>query len=75
MIISLMQRKRWRGWRNTMENNKDLDEMLLQDMFKRIRGAEVSNIKTQKRDDKGMVRIITEYVSKTVEKEMHGNEN
>lgn len=58
-----------------MGNEKQLDEQLLREMFNAIRSAEIKNIKTQKRDDKGMVKIITEYISKKVGKEIESNEN
>ena len=41
-----------------MVNNGDLDEQLLRKMFNVIRTAEIKNIKTQKKDDKGMIRSI-----------------
>ena len=58
-----------------MGNEKQLDEQLLSEMFNAIRSAEIKNIKTQKRDDKGMVKIVTEYISKKVGKEIESNEN
>ena len=58
-----------------MGNEKQLDEQLLREMFNAIRSAEIKNIKTQKRDDKGMVKIVTEYISKKVGKEIESNEN
>ena len=51
MTISLMLKRKWRKWRNTMVNNGDLDEQLLRKMFNVIRTAEIKNIKTQKKDD------------------------
>ena len=47
MNFILMQKKRWKEWRNTMEN-KPLDNDMLRVMFKSIRKAEDENIKTQK---------------------------
>lgn len=70
MIIFLMQKKKWKKWRNTMVNEKDLDTQLLRSMFNSIRSAEIKNIKTQKRDDKDMVRVIEEFVYKKVGEEM-----
>ncbi|MCM1232486.1 MAG: hypothetical protein NC489_20375 [Ruminococcus flavefaciens] len=58
-----------------MEKNKDLNLQLLRMMFNQIRSAEIKNIKTQKQDDKGMVRIIEDYISKKVREEMRGNED
>lgn len=58
-----------------MENKKDLDPKLLREMFNSIRSAEIQNIKTQKRDDKGMVRIIEEFINRKVEGEMKKNED
>lgn len=75
MTISLMQKKRWRKWRNIMASKKELDSQLLRNMFNTIRSAEIKNIKTQTKDDKGMVRIIEEYVRKKVREEMNNNED
>lgn len=58
-----------------MANKKDLDPRLLRSMFNAIRSAEIKNIKTQTKDDKGMVRVIEEYVCKKVREEMNTNEN
>lgn len=58
-----------------MVNNGDLDERLLRKMFNVIRTAEIKNIKTQKKDDKGMIRSIETYVIGKVEEEMKKNEN
>ncbi len=58
-----------------MEKNKDLNLQLLRMMFNQIRSAEIKNIKTQKQDDKGMVRIIEDYISKKVREEMRDNED
>ena len=58
-----------------MESKKDLDSQLLRLMFNSIRSAEIKNIKTQKRDDKGMVRVIEEFVSRKVGEEMKRDED
>ena len=58
-----------------MVNNGDLDEQLLRKMFNVIRTAEIKNIKTQEKDDKGMIRSIETYVIGKVEEEMKKNEN
>lgn len=58
-----------------MANNKELDQQLLRSMFNTIRNAEIKNIKTQKRDDKGMVHGIEEFVNKKVGEEMIRDEN
>lgn len=58
-----------------MANNGDLDEQLLRKMFNVIRTAEIKNIKTQKKDDKGMIRSIETYVIGKVGEEMKKNEN
>lgn len=58
-----------------MASNKELDEQLLRKMFNAIRSAEIKNIKTQKKDDKGMVRVIEEYVSGKVKEKMKTNED
>lgn len=58
-----------------MENNKDLDNRLLRQMFNDIRSAEIKNIKTQKNDDKRMVGLIEAYISKKVEEELQKDEN
>ena len=58
-----------------MASNKELDEQLLRKMFNAIRSAEIKNIKTQKKDDKGMIRVIEEYVSGKVREEMKDNED
>ena len=46
-----------------MENNNELDQQLLKKMFNVIRNTEINNIKTQRRDDKGMVSAIEKYIS------------
>lgn len=58
-----------------MENKKDLDPKLLREMFNLIRSAEIQNIKTQKKDDKGMVRSIEEFINRKVGEEMGKNED
>ena len=58
-----------------MASKKELDSQLLRNMFNTIRSAEIKNIKTQTKDDKGMVRIIEEYVRKKVREEMNNNED
>lgn len=58
-----------------MANRKDLDPQLLRLMFNLIRSAEIKNIKTQKKDDKGMVRAIEEFVNKKVGEEMTRDED
>ena len=58
-----------------MGNNNDLNQQLLKTMFNAIRGAEIKNIKTQKQDDKGMVKIIEDYINKRVREEMNKNED
>lgn len=70
MAISLMQKRKWRKWRNIMVNKKELNPQLLRSMFNSIRSAEIKNIKTQKRDDKGMVRVIEEFINRKVGEEM-----
>lgn len=58
-----------------MASNKELDEQLLRKMFNSIRKVEIKNIKTQKKDDNGMIRIIMDYVSGKVREEMKDNED
>jgi len=58
-----------------MVKNDELDEQLLKTMFNAIRNAEIKNIKTQKNDDKKMVNLIEDYVSKKVQEEMNNNED
>ena len=53
-----------------MENNRNLDQQLLRSMFNTIRSAEIKNIKTRKRDDKGMIHGIEEFINKKVGEEM-----
>ncbi len=55
--------------------NNELDQKLLRKMFNAIRSAEIKNIKTQKRDDKVMVRLIEKYISDRVKEEMKKNED
>lgn len=58
-----------------MVSKKDLDPQLLRSMFNSIRSAEIKNIKTQKRDDNGMVRVIEEFVNRKVGEEMKRDED
>lgn len=58
-----------------MVSKKDLDTQLLRAMFNSIRSAEIKNIKTQKRDDKSMVRVIEEFVNRKVGEEMKKDED
>lgn len=58
-----------------MAANNKLDEKMLRVMFNSIRSAEIKNIKTQKLDDKGMVKIIEDYVVRKVREEMKNSEN
>ncbi len=58
-----------------MDKNEKLDEELLKQMFNAIRVTEIKNIKTQRKDDKAMVRVIEEYVRKNVQEEMGKNED
>lgn len=58
-----------------MVNKKELDPQLLESLFNEIRSAEIKNIKTQKKDDKNMVRTIEEIVNSKVEEEMKKNED
>ena len=58
-----------------MANDKGLNQQLLRKMFNAIRNAEIKNIKTQKQDDKGMVRIIEKYISDQIEEEANKNED
>lgn len=58
-----------------MVNKKDLDPQLLRLMFNSIRSAEIKNIKTQKKDDKSMVRAIEEFVNNKVGEEMKRDED
>ena len=75
MTISLMRKRKWRKWRSIMANNKEIDQQLLKKMFNVIRNTEINNIKTQKRDDKGMVNAIEKYISDMVQREANGNED
>ena len=70
MAISLMLMKKWRRWRNIMGNDNTVDKILLREMFNKIRNAEISNIKTQAKDDNHMVSAIEKFVCKKVEGEM-----
>ncbi len=74
MSITLMQKKKCKGWRNIMENKKINNDML-RVMFKSIRKAEDKNIKTQKYDNKKMIKMIESYIEKKVREEMAENEN
>lgn len=74
MISFLMLKRKWEKWRIIMGNN-ELDQKLLRKMFNAIRSAEIKNIKTQKRDDKVMVRLIEKYISDRVKEEMKKNED
>lgn len=58
-----------------MESKNDLNPQLLRLMFNTIRTAEIENVKTQRKDDKGMVKSIEKYVNKKVEEEMLKNED
>lgn len=58
-----------------MGNKNELDSHLLRTMFNAIRSTEIKNIKTQTRDDKGMVKAIENYVTKKVREEMNKNED
>lgn len=58
-----------------MGNKNELDSHLLRTMFNAIRSTEIKNIKTQTRDDKGMVKAIENYVTKKVREEMDKNED
>lgn len=58
-----------------MENKKDLDSRLLRSMFNSIRSAEIKNIKTQKKDDKAMVRSIEKFINEKVKEEMTKDED
>ena len=69
-----MQKKKCKGWRNIMENKKINNDML-RVMFKSIRKAEDKNIKTQKYDNKKMIKMIESYIEKKVREEMAENEN
>lgn len=58
-----------------MASKNDLDPQLMRSMFNAIRSAEIKNVKTQKKDEKGMVRAIVDYVYKKVGEEMKKNED
>lgn len=58
-----------------MASNNDLDLKLMRLMFNAIRSAEIQNVKTQKKDEKGMVRAIVDYVNKKVGEEMRKDED
>ncbi|WP_156922989.1 hypothetical protein [Eubacterium xylanophilum] len=57
-----------------MENNK-IDKDLLRIMFHSIRKAEDENIKTQKNDNKRMVKIIGDFIDRKVREEIRNDEN
>jgi len=51
-----------------MQNNgPDLDKKLLREMFNKIRADEISNVKTQKYEDKKMVVDIFQYITSKIE--------
>ncbi len=58
-----------------MGNKNQLDQELLRKMFNVIRNTEINNVKTQKRDDKGMVNAIEKYIRGLVEQEANENED
>lgn len=58
-----------------MANKKELDPQMLKTMFNSIRNAEIKNIKTQTKDDKGMIKILEDYVTKKVREEMKDYED
>lgn len=55
--------------------NKKINNDMLRVMFKSIRKAEDKNIKTQKYDNKKMIKMIESYIEKKVREEMAKNEN
>lgn len=55
--------------------NKKINNDTLKIMFKSIRKAEDENIKTQKYDNKKMIKMIENYIEKKVRKEMAENED
>lgn len=55
--------------------NKKINNGMLKIMFKSIRKAEDENIKTQKYDNKKMIKMIENYIEKKVRKEMAENED
>lgn len=55
--------------------NKKINNHTLKIMFKSIRKAEDENIKTQKYDNKKMIKMIESYIEKKVRKEMAENED
>ena len=55
--------------------NKKINNDTLKIMFKSIRKAEDENIKTQKYDNKKMIKMIESYIEKKVRKEMVENED
>ena len=55
--------------------NKKINNDMLRVMFKSIRKAEDKNIKTQKYDNKKMIKMIESYIEKKVREERAENEN
>lgn len=55
--------------------NKKINNDMRRVMFKSIRKAEDENIKTQKYDNKKMIKMIESYIEKKVREEMAKNEN
>ena len=55
--------------------NKKINNDMLRVMFKSMRKAEDKNIKTQKYDNKKMIKMIESYIEKKVREEMAENEN
>jgi hypothetical protein len=51
-----------------MENN-EINSSMLRDMFNAIRQEEIKNIKVNKFDDKTMVKRISSYIEKNINKE------
>ena len=54
---------------------KKINTDMLRVMFTSIRKAEDKNIKTQKYDNKKMIKMIESYIEKKVREEMAKNEN
>ncbi len=55
--------------------DKKLDEKMLKLMFNSIRNAEIKNVKTQKKDDKAMVKTIEAYINDKIKEEIKQNED
>lgn len=55
--------------------NKGINNDMLRVMFKSIRKVEDENIKTQKYDNKKMIKMIENYIDKKVREEMVKGEN